>query len=175
MHLSKLQIFSISIFLSILLSGCSAKRYPTSTATYPNNQKSNTESDKNNKANPSNSRAIYVCEDISRFVDKKVGNGECVDLLKACASTPNTYEWQPGEKVWGNSIPTGTAIATFKRSKYPNKSGYHAAIYVSQDEKGIYVWDQWRGKNVHLRLIRFDQSKKKPGNDATRYSVITQY
>lgn len=135
---------------------------------------SNKKQTPSNISNDSESVLSYVCEDISHFVNKQVGNGECVDLLKACANTPNTDQWRKGKIVWGNSIPTGTAIATFKRSKYPNKNGYHAAIYVSQDMKGLYVWDQWQGKNVHLRLIRFDKSKKKPGNDATQYSVITQ-
>lgn len=117
---------------------------------------------------------LYICEDITQYVNRHVGNGECVDLLKACAKTPHTQQWRPGKPVWGNHIPTGTAIATFKQARYPNQHGYHAAIYVSQDDKGIYVWDQWREKAVHLRLIRFDKRKKKPGNDATRYRVITQ-
>ena len=164
--------------LAIILSGCIGKRhYSTLPPVHSHEQKATNNNSNNKKGHAPitvESKPIYVCEDISRFVDKQVGNGECVDLLKACASTPNTDQWREGESVWGNSIPTGTAIATFKQSKYPNRHGYHAAIYVSQDDKGIYVWDQWRGKNVHLRLIRFDDFKKKPGNDAARYSVITQ-
>lgn len=153
----------LSIYLLILISGCSSNLYTVD------------QSENNGYLeNPPQSKPIYICEDISRFIDKQVGNGQCVALLKACANTPYTNQWKRGESVWGNAIPTGTAIATFKHSNYPNKRGYHAAIYVSQDEKGIYVWDQWRGKNVHLRLIRFDRSRKKPGNDAARYSVITR-
>lgn len=166
-------LFFTLVFL-ISLSACTKSQYnSTASINYPIQKKINNSSAISNQS-PNQQNKLYICENISRFVDKKVGNGECVDLLKACAKTPNTTAWQEGKSVWGNSIPTGTAIATFKGSKYPNKSGYHAAIYVSQDEKGIYVWDQWRGKNVHLRLIRFDNFKKKPGNDASRYNVITQ-
>ncbi len=119
----------------------------------------------------SSENSLYICDDIRDYVKKKVGSGECVDLLKACARTPNTYQWRPGQKVFGNKIPTGTAIATFHRGRYPNKSGYHAAIYISQSDKGIYVWDQWRKKPVHIRLIK-NQKKGKPGNIASRYRVI---
>ena len=174
----KAQIFIATTSLFILLAGCAGKRQQTIVEDSPQKQQSspnwNSSGHKNHQPLLGNSKPIYICEDITQFVDKSIGNGECVDLLKACANTPNTPQWREGESVWGNSIPTGTAIATFEGSKYPNKTGYHAAIYVSQDEKGIYVWDQWRGKNVHLRLIRFDDVKKKPGNDAARYSVITQ-
>lgn len=115
---------------------------------------------------------LFICEDITPFVNRQIGRGECVDLLSACANTPITRNWRKGAKVMGNDIPSGTAIATFKGSRYPNKRGYHAAIYVSQTHEGIYVWDQWRGKPVHLRLIRAHQSRKAPGNNASRYRVI---
>ena len=173
-HNLKCILFIISLCLLTVLSGCAGKQHHSTPTAKPQGQNPKASDHRVDQENRSNSNPIYVCEDISRFVDKQVGSGECVDLLKACANTPHTYQWQKGKTVWGNSIPTGTAIATFKQSKYPNKSGYHAAIYVSQNEKGLYVWDQWHGKNVHLRLIRFNNSKKEPGNDATRYSVITQ-
>jgi hypothetical protein len=44
----------------------------------------------------------------------------------------------------GNAdIRTGTAIATFDgMGRYPNHAhGNHAAIYISQDSVGIWVWD----------------------------------
>lgn len=117
--------------------------------------------------------SLFICEDITPYVDRQIGSGECVDLLSACANTPLTKNWRKGGKVMGKDIPTGTAIATFRRGRYPNKRGYHAAIYVSQTDEGIYVWDQWRGKPVHLRFIRARQSHKDPGNNASRYRVIT--
>ncbi len=117
---------------------------------------------------PSN---LYICDDISPYVGTVVGRGECVDLLKTCANVSHTSNWAEGGNVWNNKIPSGTAIATFKNGVYPNQSGYHAAIYISQDDKGIYVWDQWRGKEVHSRLIR-NQTGGKPSNTAQHYRVI---
>ena len=124
--------------------------------------------------NTTNSSNIggYICHDISPYKDKVVGSGECVDLIKRCSGAPNTNHWKPGEYVLNKDIPPGTAIATFKHGKYPNRTGYHAAIYSHQTDEGIYVWDQWRGKAVHLRLIKANQFHKDPGNNANHYRVI---
>jgi len=79
----------------------------------------------------------FICDNIDPYMGKVVGSGECVDLLKICAKVSHTQYWQEGNQVWGNKIPTGTAIATFENGRYPNRSGYHAALYVSQDERVI--------------------------------------
>ena len=51
-----------------------------------------------------------------------------------------------------------------------------AAIYLYQDARGIWVYDQWQGQPVHKRLIRFEGgSGAKPGsksNDGRRFAVI---
>jgi len=78
----------------------------------------------------------YVCRNISPYKGKVIGSGECVDLVKRCAGAPHTSQWKPGGKVVGQPLTPGTAIATFKRGKYPNKSGYHAAIYSHQTSEG---------------------------------------
>ena len=114
----------------------------------------------------------FICDDAPVHIGKSLGNGECVDLVKLCSKAPLTRYWKPGEKVFGNDIPPGTAIATFRRGKYPNKSGYHAAIYSHQDKNGIYAWDQWHGQPVHLRYIKARQSHKDAGNNASKYRVI---
>ncbi|UJR08003.1 hypothetical protein I4U23_012281 [Adineta vaga] len=46
------------------------------------------------------------------------------------------------------------AVATFSNGIY---SG-HAAIYISQNNQGIQVWDQWRGHPVSQRTIRWNRS-----------------
>ncbi|CAF1266269.1 unnamed protein product [Adineta steineri] len=56
--------------------------------------------------------------------------------------------------VRGASIASGTAIATFPNGKY---SG-HAAIYTGQNNDGIQVWDQWVGRPVATRTIRWNGS-----------------
>lgn len=85
--------------------------------------------------------------------------GQCVSYVTTvCPTLPvNTGQWKKGVPVKGlKTIAEGTAIATF------NASGTyvgHAAIYVSQDEAGIQVFDQWitgSGKAVGLRTIKWD-------------------
>ena len=71
-----------------------------------------------------------------------------------------------------DSIAAGTIIATFKNGKYPSVSGYHAAIYISHNEQGIWVWDQWVGKAVHKRLIRFRHDNAPASNTAQAYSIV---
>jgi hypothetical protein len=98
--------------------------------------------------------------------------------VKAAAGAPRTVEWHEGPEVRGNPhVAPGTAIATFESDgSYTSQSGNHAAIYLSQDEDGIWVYDQWQGQPVHERLIRFEGgSGSKWGsksNDGRRFAVI---
>jgi hypothetical protein len=39
---------------------------------------------------------------------------------------------------------------------YTSKTGNYAAIYLSQDDRGIWLYDHWRGQPVHKRLIPFE-------------------
>jgi len=84
--------------------------------------------------------------------------GQCVSYVTTvCENLPvDTSKWKKGARVRGNNtIAIGTAIATF------NNSGQyhgHAAIYVSQDDKGIDVFDQWvtgAGKAIGARKIKW--------------------
>ena len=160
---------TVFITLSVLLASCANKQQTAnsgdhtgfdSTLAYPSSIDSTT------------IRNSYICHNPERYKNHSLGRGECVDLVQYCSNAPLTKFWKKGQSVFGKDIPKGTAIATFKNNKYPNKSGYHAAIFSHQDEKGIYVWDQWRGKAVHLRFIAANQHRKKPGNNASKYRVI---
>jgi hypothetical protein len=84
--------------------------------------------------------------------------GQCVSYVTTvCDGIPvDTSKWKKGVRVRGNTIIVeGTAIATF------NATGVyegHAAIYVSQDDKGISVFDQWvtgAGKAIGKRVIKW--------------------
>jgi hypothetical protein len=84
--------------------------------------------------------------------------GQCVSFATTvCTNLPvNTTQWKKGAPIKGNStIKEGTAIATFNsQGQYHG----HAAIYVSQDQDGIHVYDQWitgAGKSVGPRLIKW--------------------
>ena len=105
-----------------------------------------------------------------------IGAGYCVDFVKAAAGAPQTAAWRKGPQVRGNpNIPWGTAIATFEADgTYTNASGNHAAIYLYQDERGIWVYDQWQGRPVHKRLIRFEggSARGSKSNDGKRFAVI---
>jgi hypothetical protein len=95
-----------------------------------------------------------------------VGTQQCVALVEFYAQTPApaAVHWRQGGPVKDNDlIAKGTAIATFVNGVYPSAaSGNHAALYVSQDQHGLWVVDQYVGSNgIHKRLLRF---KGKDGN-----------
>ncbi len=120
----------------------------------------------------------YIVAHPEAFEGRVIGAGYCVDFVKAAAGVPGTAEWHEGAEVRGNPhIARGTAIATFEADgSYTSESGNHAAVYLYQDDRGIWVYDQWRGQPVHKRLILFeDGSGSKRGsksNNGTRFAVI---
>jgi hypothetical protein len=120
----------------------------------------------------------YVASSPAAFEGHVIGAGHCVDFVKASAGAPRTAAWQEGAEVYGNpDIARGTAIATFESDgSYTSESGNHAAIYLYQDDLGIWVYDQWQGQPVHQRLIPFEGgSGSKWGsksNDGRRFAVI---
>ena len=120
----------------------------------------------------------YIAARPEAFEGHVVGAGYCVDFVRAAAGVPRTDAWQEGAEVYGNpQVPRGTAIATFgSDGSYTSESGNHAAIYLYQDDRGLWVYDQWQGQAVHKRLIRFEGgSGAKWGsksNDGTRFAVI---
>lgn len=121
---------------------------------------------------PSPSYTNFRCLNGQDYLGKVVGNGHCVALIRECSGAPHTSLWRPSIAVKGNKIPPGSIIANFRNGRYPNRSGWHAAIYISQNKEGIWVWDQWVGKPVHKRLIRFKGGRGKASNDGDRYSLV---
>jgi hypothetical protein len=112
-----------------------------------------------------------------------VGSHHCVALVQHYANAPQTVLWKKGEKVKDSkTVKKGTAIATFVKGKYLNNMhGNHAAFYMSKDEGGIWVMDQWKGdpkkSKVSKRYILFkgiwtDGSFVDPSNNADAFSVI---
>jgi hypothetical protein len=120
----------------------------------------------------------YIAARPEVFEGKVIGAGHCVDFVKAAAGVPQTGAWREGAEVRGNPhIARGTAIATFEPDgSYTSESGNHAAIYLYQDGRGIWVYDQWRGQPVHKRLILFDggsgAKRGSKSNDGRRFAVI---
>ncbi|MEQ1950315.1 BPSL0067 family protein [Mesorhizobium sp. CN2-181] len=91
------------------------------------------------------------------FINAK-GNNECVEFVRQATGAPSTKNWRPGKNVKGaNDIPSGAAIATFKSERY----SVHAAIYLGQDDLGLWVLDQWNKQgHVAKRRIRFPTGKE---------------
>jgi hypothetical protein len=120
----------------------------------------------------------YFAEHPEAFVGRVVGDGYCVKFVQVAAGAPITSEWRPGARIRGNpNVTPGTAIATFEgNGTYKSRTGNHAAIYVSQDNVGLWVYDQYRGQPVHKRLIRFEggrgSDKGNKSNDGDLFSVI---
>lgn len=52
--------------------------------------------------------------------EPKVGDFECVALIRHYTNAPSAASWHEGEKVLGNKkILPGTAIATFVNGRWP--------------------------------------------------------
>lgn len=115
----------------------------------------------------------FIAPDPEKYNGKIVDDGQCVAFVKEASGAPQTSLWKEGEQVRGANIPTGTAIATFIDGVYPSHAhGNHASIYVSQNDEGLVVWDQWVGQPVHKRTIHFKGGVGSPSNDGDAFSVI---
>lgn len=108
-----------------------------------------------------------------------VSTGSCASLVQHYTRVGPTANWKKGDDVKGNTIKRGTAVATFVNGVYPNKEhGNHAALYVSQDSKGIWVVDQWTElPKPQKRKMSFlgkapDGSWHDPSNNGDALSVI---
>jgi peptidoglycan hydrolase-like protein with peptidoglycan-binding domain len=114
---------------------------------------------------------------------------ECVTLVTTLhRDIGTTATWREGTKITVDnieSIPPGTAIATFNNGIYPprgDSTPKHAALFVRAAEeggvKGAYIYDQYardfpsgRPKPAGVRFVAFDGAKSVQ-NDIGRYSVI---
>lgn len=113
----------------------------------------------------------------------KVGDEECVSLVKHYTDAGPARFWREGEKVVGTkNIAEGTAIATFKDGRWPQlRTGNHSGFYLGQVSNGIYIMDQWpndpKKPKISMRFI-YRLGKDKNGNyvnppqNADAFSII---
>lgn len=82
----------------------------------------------------------------------KVGDSECVALIRQYTSAPAAVLWRKGEAVIGDrALASGTAIATFVNEKWPTKPhGNHAALFTTR-------------RNKKVRIDTYDLSPPHPG------------
>lgn len=108
------------------------------------------------------------------------GRAECVQLLKSLMAAPRTLFWKEGRKLkasW-DRIQPGTAIATFIKGRYPQTGRgpgtKHAAIFLRATATGIYVFDQFAGRDdAQERFIPWHHPRDpRPSNNATAYSTV---
>ena len=118
---------------------------------------------------------MFRARDPHALVGRVVGNGHCVAFVREAAAAPHTSQWRPGARARGGNLPGGTAIATFDpvSRRYTNSTDgrSHAAIFLREQTDGLYVLDQWAGRPVAARLIRFAPASQ-PVNDGNAYHVI---
>ena len=107
----------------------------------------------------------------------------------SCWSRPTRKRREPltgsrASRSRGNLLlPKGTAIATFTDGAYKNRPhGNHAALYLSQDQGGLWVIDQWKDDDskhttITRHYLRFKGVNKDGGwvdtsNNGDAFSVI---
>ena len=123
-----------------------------------------------------NSAPPPATTELSDFIGKSVGTGQCVALVKAAdPSLGPTATWVPGVVVQGNTaLAPGTPIATFSGDRYANATdgSSHAAIYLGQDQHGMLVLDQWAGSAASVRTIAWSNPGAAPANTGSAFRVI---
>ena len=111
---------------------------------------------------------------------QKIGDGDCVTLIKEFTSAGPTMRWRAGAEVLNNpAIRPGTAIATFVKGRYPNHpTGNHAAFFLRHGVDGFWVIDQYKGRPfiqsrfISIKNLTTNGAFIDPSNNARAFSVI---
>jgi hypothetical protein len=114
---------------------------------------------------------------LGAFVGRSAGTGQCVALVRATnPQLGSTAHWVRGAAVRGNAaIAPGTPIATFSRAgHYANATdgSSHAAIYLSQNETGVTVLDQWAGRAAAVRVILWSRPGAAAADTGAAFHVV---
>ena len=117
---------------------------------------------------------MWIATQPQSYIGRVVGNGECVHFVQVAAGAPHTSAWRRGELVRGSGTEFGTVIATFGADGlYANAidGSSHAAVLVAEQPDGLLVWDQWSGRPVAQRVIRFKQGGM-ACDDGDRFYIV---
>ncbi|XP_037044230.1 uncharacterized protein LOC119080105 [Bradysia coprophila] len=111
------------------------------------------------------------------YVNSNLGSGCVAAVREKCAGLRGrqTSSWKRGVLVKSNcnSIPSGTAIATFEGpgATFASRTFQHAAIFIGCAPDGIKVHDQWVGKSgCSLRTIKYSGYGSNGGNNF--YTIV---
>lgn len=109
------------------------------------------------------------------------GNTECVAFVQMAAlvgggSVPRTSDWRKGKYVkdlTAGEITKGTVIATFDEHDLYPTSARHAAVYISHNDKGITVYDQWNSqKKVLQRTLYYKESETRAVDNGNFFWIV---
>lgn len=124
----------------------------------------------------------YIARKVTTGIGKSVGlapfKGQCAALVQWFGGAPKTHLWRAGKQIKGcaaGDIAKFTCIATFEGGIYPNRAhGNHAAVYITHDDDGIEVYDQWVGRPIGKRKIAFKAGSdmSDPSNNGNCFYVI---
>jgi hypothetical protein len=121
---------------------------------------------------------MFIAENAYAQLGKAVENGHCVRFCQKVSTVPHTSRWEPGVKVRGGNVPKGAIIATFdpdtKRYENDIRGRSHAAVFLEEREDGLRVLDQWLGRPVLERTIRFKGGAQPHVDDGDSYYVVEE-
>jgi hypothetical protein len=116
---------------------------------------------------------MHIARTPTIYLGSVIGSGHCVPLVREASGLDYTATWRRGASVRESEPPMGTAIATFNDGGfYANDGNSHAAILEAVEDDGLCVIDQWKGRPVARRKIRFRNGGGPAVDDGDRYYVI---
>lgn len=119
--------------------------------------------------------AFVAAEPHARLGDI-VDNGHCMRHVQVVAGVPHSSMLRRGAKVRdAEDVPRGTVIGTFDANgRYANATdgSSHVAILLARRADGLLVVDQYIGKPVGERLIRYRGGEGSAVNDGDAYHVV---
>lgn len=109
------------------------------------------------------------------------GNTECVAFVRMVPLVGGgnliwTRDWRKGKYVKDlkpEEIVKGTVIATFDENGVYPGDNRHAAIYISHNDKGIAVYDQWNSqKKVLQRTLYYRDSPNRTVDNGNFFWIV---
>jgi len=117
----------------------------------------------------------FVAPDPHARQGEVVANGHCLRHVQEVVGVPHSSTLRAGAKVKGGNVPRGTVIGTFgPDGRYTNRTDgtAHVAILLEETAEGLVVVDQYLGKPVGERLIRWRGGAGRRVNDGDAYHVV---
>jgi hypothetical protein len=118
----------------------------------------------------------HVADNPERHINLVIGDGQCVALARHAAQVGHTSTWRRGVPVRGSGASKGTIIATFGGDppRYENRTdgASHCAILVGEEDVGLAVIDQWKGRPCQRRVIRYKDGAGLPCDDGDAYFIV---